>query len=37
MGYWLRLMRVEERELTILRMQREIKERENSLLKDLQP
>ena len=37
MSYWLRLLRIEERELVIRRLQREIADRENSLLKGLNP
>ncbi len=37
MSYWLRLLRIEERELVIRRQQREIADRENSLLKGLNP
>ena len=37
MSYWLRLLRIEERELVIRRQRREIADRENSLLKGLNP
>ena len=37
MGYWLRLMHIEDRELTNYRRQQEREAEKNSLLKDLQP